>query len=469
MGLKGKLSNLKGKLSNLKSKVAAKLPKRKASAPSQPPAAKGQGPSLADLQRRKLEAELNEMSTKEKLFDLSTFKRNTKRHAVVIVIVLLLISPIIVFLFISSTFHQGPFGYTTVAYYTSVFSPIFSFVSPLFHLATTQINCLSNPVACVGQQNQNITVVVYPTFNSFVTVTPASGLQSVFLTGNNTPVNLFYSVYNNANVPLGSSTNNALMLNESCGSTDNPAETHICRVMTFPTLILSDSGFSSVLFSKQTSTNETEISVSCPSKKSGIVLPTLSSIILNFTIKNYSAGSLLPVQFASRSFSEQLLAAAQPLIANLPSISFVSPGPLQIEMQVVEPMPIITGSGNVPIVISITDNGAGANAYSINSLSIFIPKSMWPINPQSNGWNCISSTSSIKMQFAIPGNSYWMCTSTASNQQLQSVGAQFILPQVASLSSMHFNTVPIFAYMNYNYYEYVNMPYKIIAAPSVCG
>jgi hypothetical protein len=426
-----------------------------------------------ELQARKYEAEIKEIQRESRnrtqIFDFETLRRNTKRRAAVIFIVLLVISPVIVFFFLSSTSHQGPFAYNLEAYYTSVFAPVSSLISPLFGIVTSQLACIGNPVVCVGQQTTNITVVVYPTFTSFVTVTPASSIQTVFLTGNDTPANLFYTVSNNANVPLGASTNNALFLNESCGSTDNPAEAHICVVTTSPKVILSNASFSSVLLSKQTLTNETKMSVSCPSKSSNIALPTLSSLILNFTIKNYSAGSILPVQFVSQQFSQQLLASSQPLEPNLPSVSFVSPGPLQIVMSVVEPMPIITGTGNIPITITVKNNGVGANAYKVNSLSIFLPKSMWPTSPQGSGWKCVSSTSSIKMQFAIPGSSYWVCTNTESTQQLQSAGTQFVLPQITSLSSLHFNTVPIFAYMNYNYYEYMNMPYKISASGSVCG
>ncbi len=429
--------------------------------------------ALRKLEAKKIELEIKQSERAEKrensAFNFGGAKRRVKRSAVWLILILIIITPLIVFYFEASSSHSGPFNYTFEAYYTSVFAPIGSFISPLTSLISSQSMCIFNPINCVGQQNVNITKVVYPTFTSFVSFTPASNPQTAFLTGNNTPVNLYYDVENTANIPLGFATNNALVLNESCGSTNNPPAAHICTATTSPTTMLSNANFVSALLAGATTPNQTTVSVSCPLKNSQISLPTLASIILNFTIKNYSAASLFPIQFVSKQFDQQLSLSSQALIPNQPSISFVSPGPVQVTMSAVEPLPILTDSGNVPILIAIKNKGSGNNGYKINSLSLFVPKSLWPSNPQSTGWNCSTSTHSIKMQFALPGSSYWMCTTNASSQQLESSGAQFVLPQLTSLSTMHFDTVPILAYINYDYYEYSDMPYIIRSSGSVCG
>jgi hypothetical protein len=453
--------------------------------------------SLDELEREKVEKEIAKLGREEKeeerearartsFFDRDAIVRAVKKHTMLIILVLIIMILPGFFLYIDYTGHTGLFSYQEASFYDPILSSVGSFFAPLGHLLASYWACIGTPVLCQGFQNTNTTVVVYPTFSSFLTTTPAANPQTVFLIQNGANSGqLFYSVTNNANIPLGMDTGNPILFNASCGSLDNPAGVMVCQntVSLSPGIppnvlnnVQSDYRLVSSIFPGETIENQTVISASCPVNPQ-ITLPSIADVLLNFTIKNYSAASISPIEFISNSFDEQLLSSQQGLVPSEPSVTFVSPGPLQIALGTSEPQPIITDTGNVPINIQITNNGPGS--YIINSLIIYVPKSLWPSNPYpagaQGGWQCsdvadIPSLASLReIDFVFPTSGYWACKTTISSSAIEVSGIQIILPNVPGLGGMHFNTVPILTYLNYNYIQQMEMPFVLRPEAGTCA
>lgn len=373
------------------------------------------------------------------------------------------------------TNHRGVFSYQDQAFYSPFINGISSFLSPLFSGFSGDIGCVVQAfsgTACIGYSTSATVQNVYPTFNSFLTLTPAPGTvnsifgsyQALFLTSKSgSPGQLFYSVQNTANVPLGTDTNNPILLNESCGNPSDPAAGTNCMATTvFTPNIPPNSKFVSIILPQQTIENHTNLEASCPGALPGEVLPSSGTVTVpsvgiigaNFTVKNYSAATTYPIEFLDSGFAQQLESASQAVQPNQKSVNFVTPGPLQITISASEPLPITTNTGSIPLSIAIDNYGTGS--YVINMLSVFIPKSLWP-NPITIGsYTCSSSNGGRRLNFILPNSSYWNCTLVTPIQQNQFSGSSgaFVLPQVTSLPpAQHFDTVPIITYLNYNYIQ----------------
>ncbi len=460
----------KDRVKNAGSKVSggfSKVFRRQAAGPSATNLEQTEGEKLMALRLKRAEAEAR---APYQLFDRAAFVRGTKKYSAIIIILILIALPVIIFVYLSTSSHTGFFSYQEQSYYGPIFSGVWSYISPIWGLISGELACVANPVSCVGVQNTNVTQNVYPTFTSFLSANPSQGTQTTFITSSypGTPADLFYTVQNTANVPLGYDTSNNVLLNTSCGSTDDPAATFNCQ---YSTNITSpkpyDARLSPVLEAGQTITNQTAVNVFCPTNLQ-VQLDSIASIQLNFTITNYSAASIVPIEFVTNAYATELSIAGQELVPNAPTVSFVSPGPISIILSTSDPQPIETQSGNMPISVQVSNANPG-NSYSLNALSVFIPMSLWSVNVSSEIsqlnpiWSCSQANGGRTMGFVLPSSGYWNCTAKNPNDIVQ-----LVLPQVLSLpGAEHFDTVPLLAHVNYNYIQKMNMPYVIRGSSAV--
>ncbi len=468
MAWRDRVKNAGSKIRNAGSKVSSSLFRRNSPASSAPSTPNDTiAEQLSALRLKQAEAAAREPY---QLFNRANVVRGAKKYSAILIILVLISLPVIIFVYLSVSNHTGFFSYQEQSYYGPIFSAIGSYISPLFSLVSNELACVANPVTCAGTQNTNVTQSVYPTFTSFLTTVPTQNPQTAFIISSSSanPVDLFYTVKNTANVDLGTKVGIPVLVNTSCGSTDDPAAAFNCIYttgITSPTEY--DAGLTPLIYSGQTITNQTAIGVSCPPSTSPgnqVQLDSIASLQLNFTIENYTAASIFPIELVENAYAQELSVAGQPLIANAPSVTFVSPGPVQVTLSTSEPQPVETITGNIPINIGVTNSGSGSNYY-LNSLSVFVPMSLWPVNPSDRSnpnnpnpsWTCSPSNGGRTTNFVLPNNNYWNCTAQNPNNVVQ-----LVLSQVTTLpGAEHFDTVPLLAHINYDYIQDMDMPYVL--------
>ena len=411
-----------------------------------------------------------ERKIKTRLFDTDTLIRNAKKHSLIIApFIILLVIIVIYFIFIAPT-NVG-IVYTEVTY-GSIFSKIGSLISSGISSISTFIADVQNPNLLISQP-QVTSVNSTPTFLSFLTFNYPTN-QEVVLTTNPQQGTIFYSVYNNGNIPLGPATPNNLQVNISCGSTVSSGAAKFCQDMltefTNPAETQSsppaikDSSLVNILAQGETKENTTTFELSCPPPTDKLTFPLSMSFLASFLIKNYTAAVILPIEFMSNSFQSQLVSSAQSFVPAEPSFNFYSAGPVQIEVYTVVRQPIVTKIDSVPLEVTIKNNGN--YPYEINELSLYISKDFYPSNPATSYWNCVTATPIQRQGFQFPGSNYWDCY--ISNSNILKSGSTFYLDlsPVSSLNGMHFNTMTVIGYVNYNYNESLNMP--VVVANQTC-
>jgi len=412
-----------------------------------------------------------ESKAKTKLFDTESIKRSAKKHFIIAIpFIILLVLVVLYFIFIAPT-NVG-IVYTEVAY-GSIFSKIGGLLSSGISSISTFIAGVQNPNLLITQPQVTATNST-PTFSSFLTFSYPSN-QEVVLTSDPQQGTILYSVYNNGNVPLGPDTPNNLEINLSCGSTVSPGAAKFCQDMLSKFIsppetqssppAIKDSSLVSILAPGETKENITTFELSCPSASDKLTFPLSMSLLASFLIKNYTAAVILPVEFMSDSFQSQLVSSSQAFVPAEPSFNFYSAGPVQIEVYTVVKQPVITKIDSVPLEVTLKNNGN--YPYQVNNLSIYISKYFYPSNPSTSYWHCVTANP-VKMQgFQFPGSSYWDCY--ISNSKILSSGSTFYLDlnPVKSLQGMHFNTMTVIGYVNYNYNETLNMP--VVIANQTCS
>ena len=406
-----------------------------------------------------------EEKQKNRLFDTTSAKRSIKRNSVLFApIIVLLVIVVIYFIFIAPT-NVG-IVYTEVTY-GSIFSKIGGLISSGISSISTFIAEVQNPNLLVTQP-QVTAVNSTPTFLSFLTFSYPPN-QQVVLTTNPQQGSILYSVYNNGNVPLGPDTSNNLEVNISCGSTVSPGAAKYCQDLLSKFIsppetqssppAIKDSSLVGILAQGETKENITNFELSCPPSSDKLTFPLSMSFLANFLIKNYTAAVILPIEFMSDSFQSQLVSSSQALVPAEPSFNFYSAGPVQIEVYTVVKQPVITKIDSVPLEVTLKNNGN--YPYEINNVSLYISKDFYPSNPSTSYWNCVTANPVQMQGFQFPGSNYWDCY--ISNSKVLSSGSTFYLDlnPVNSLNGMHFNTMTVIGYVNYNYNETLNMPVVI--------
>jgi hypothetical protein len=417
--------------------------------------AHGYSPELLKLEQEK--------KKNRKLFNTDNVVRSAKKHSLIIAPFIILLVILGVYLVFVAPSNVGVV-YTEVTY-GSIFSKIGSLISSGFSSVSTFIAEIQNPNLLITQPQVTSTNTT-PTFSSFLSMNYPSG-QVVTLTSNPQPGSIYYSVTNNGNVPLGPGTPNNLLVNISCGSTVSSGAATYCKDMlsafTNPAQTsssppkIADASLLNILVPGETKENTTDFTLSCPTKK--LTFPLSMSFLASFLVKNYTAAVILPVEFMSNSFQNKLISSSQAFVPSEPSFNFYSSGPVQIEIYTEIKQPVLTKIDSLPLEVTIKNNGN--SPYEINNLSIYISKQFYPTNPSSSYWSCSNAVSITRQGFTFPGSGYWDCYIN-SKSTLDSGSSFYLgLNAVNTLNGMHFNTMTIIGYVNYNYNESFNMPVVI--------
>ena len=411
-----------------------------------------------------------ENKAKTRLFNTGSIIKSLKKYSLILAPFLILLVVIVVyFIFVAPT-NVG-IVYTEVTY-GSIFSKIGSLLSSGISSISTFIAEVQNPNLLVTQP-QITAVNSTPTFLSFLTFSYPPN-QEVVLTTNPQQGTILYSVYNSGNVPLGPDTPNNLEVNISCGSTISPGAAEFCQDMLTKFITPSEtqssppaiknSSLVNILVQGETKENTTTFQLSCPPSADKLTFPLSISFLGSFLVKNYTAAVILPIEFMSDSFQSQLVSSAQAFVPAEPSFNFYSAGPVQIEVYTVVKQPIITKADSIPLEVTLKNNGN--YPYEINNLSLYINKAFYPSNPTTSYWNCVTASPIQRQGFQFPGSGYWDCY--INNSKVLSSGPNFYLDlsPVSSLNGMHFNTMTVLGYVNYNYNETLNMP--VVIANQMC-
>lgn len=405
-----------------------------------------------------------------KLFNGDKLVRSTKKYSLIILIFMILIAPLSVYFIFFAQSNVG-ISYTEITY-GSIFSKITGLISSGISSISTFIAEVQNPNLLVSQPT--VTAVnSTPTFLSFLTFSYPSN-QEVVLTTNPQQGNILYSVYNNGNVPLGPGTPNNLEVNISCGNTYSQGAAQYCKDMLdkFTSPVenqisppkIVNSNLVDILAPGETKENSTTFYLSCPSPSDKLTFPLSMSLLANFLVKNYTAAVILPVEFMSDSFQSQLVSSAQAFVPAEPSYNFYSAGPVQMEVYTVIKQPILTKIDSIPLEVTLDNHGK--YHADINNISLYINKEFFPSNPSTSYWSCVTATSMERQGFEFPGSGYWNCY--INNQKVLNSGTTFYLDlnPVNSLDGLHFNTITVLGYVNYNYNESLNMP--VVVANQTC-
>ncbi|MGC8533649.1 MAG: hypothetical protein ACP5MV_03435 [Candidatus Parvarchaeum sp.] len=412
-----------------------------------------------------------ENKAKTQLLDKDLLKKSLKKHSLLLApFIILLVIIVIYFIFVAPT-NVG-IVYTEVTY-GSIFSKVGGLISSGISSISTFIAEVQNPNLLVTQP-QVTAVNSTPTFLSFLTFSYPSN-QQVVLTTNPQQGTILYSVDNNGNVPLGPDTPNNLEVNISCGSTVSPGAATYCKDMLSKFInpaetqssppAIKDSSLVGILAPGETKENITNFELSCPPSSDKLTFPLTMSFLASFLVKNYTAAVILPIEFMSDSFQSQLVSSSQALVPAEPSFNFYSAGPVQIEVYTVVKQPVITKIDSVPLEVSLKNNGN--YPYQVNNVSLYISKNFYPSNPSTSYWSCVTASPTQRQGFQFPGSNYWDCY--ISNSKVLSSGSTFYLDlnPVSSLNGMHFNTMTVIGYVNYNYNETLNMP--VVISNQVCS
>lgn len=385
---------------------------------------------------------------------------------------------IIVFFFVSYHYIVTSPSFSTANTYLLLHFPVLGTIGHLIASIPSSIssglNFISNPLASTTPPSQVVNVT--STFTSFLGLSAPTG-QTLTLTGTSETQSFSYFVTDNANVPVGSSTSNNVLENISCGGTSTQA-TSVCDALLsdFDTPPATSQSSPPIVTGFPLTANELptqSLSYSftatfkCPS--SPIKFPTYGSFLLGLTTFNYTAGSILPLEYASQSVAAQLTSASHPLIPSLPSVVFVTAGPIQLKLSTNLPEPILTKADQVPINVQI--NNIGTGSYSLNAVSLFISTNLSQSNPDeltaNSMWSCSVSSGLTRQNFVFPAG-YWNCT---ISPRFLSSGSSFLftLPAMQTLNGLHFNTIPVLGYVNYNYASKLSLPFVVQNETTVCG
>ena len=398
---------------------------------------------------------------KRRLFDPDKTVYTAKKYSVVIAALAIIIIPILIYWFVYGQNSASAQYFNT--YYGASFKPVTGLISSIENSLLTGIEVIQNPYN-IGGTAPPPTINTTQTFKQFLVLTAVPN-QVITMTNNPQLSTILYSIKDNANVPLGSGTPNNVLVSLSCGSTVSQQSAKVCQDMlsnfTSPVHassppVITNLPLISEILPSETIDNSTSFYLNCPLAKT--TFPTGATVLGNFTIKNYTAATILPIEFVSYNFNQKLLQASQPVLPSVPSVNFVTPGPIQVELSVPVQQPISTQVESVPINVKINDIGTGSP--NISTLVLFVSKQFYPSNPTNGQWTCTNSFPFNRGGFQFPGSGYWACTLPAS-QLKGTTSFIFSLPHVATLGGLHFNTMSVIAGVVYNYNELLNIPFII--------
>ncbi|MBE5727834.1 hypothetical protein IHE50_00230 [Candidatus Parvarchaeota archaeon] len=449
------------------------------------PGVKATGKGVADYlqKRQQTKQSFNQLSPREKLaqIELSKMKSAKRRKGLgfgaMVLIVLLLIVGGAWFVLSGIASHTGVFSYQVGGFYGPYISSIESYTSSTFSMIS---KFLSNPEGYITDYFFPQTTVVTPpvtTFTSFVTITPPPSEQSLYITSSssspsNPPPsqNLEFVIGNSANLPLGSGYPNKLNLDITCAKGDN-----VCSNLTD---LGNGKSFSpNVIFPGSEVQESAPIDIWCPTNNPSLAkeLPVQSSVQIIANATNYTAASLLNLQYINSTFYNELLYSSQAYIPAEQATVVPSQGPLEVIPNLGESEPVASAQN---ASISIKINNLGSGNYALNNLTVYLPYKYSfyngvsyegysfssVVNMNKNSFDCslldISQNNQLDIvqNFAFPTYYYIKCWPT----NLQQSSFLLELPNFTMPNEAHFETIPIIFQMNYNYTQTSSVSFYVI-------
>ncbi len=446
------------------------------------PGVKATGKGVADYlqKRQQTKQSFNQLSPREKLaqIELSKMKSAKRRKGLgfgaMVLIGLLLIVGGAWFVLSGSASHTGVFSYQVGGFYGPYISGIESYASSTFSMVS---NFLSNPQGYITNYFFPKTTVVTPpvtTFTSFVTITPPPSEQSLYITSSSptspTRESLEFVIGNSANLPLGSGYPNKLSLDITCAKGDN-----VCSNLT--DLGNGESFTPNVVFPGSEVQEGVPINVQCPTNNPSLAkeLPVQSSVQIIANATNYTAASLLNLQYINSTFYNELLYSSQAYIPAEQATVVPSQGPLEVIPNLGESEPVASAQN---ASISIKINNLGSGNYALNNLTVYLPYKYSfyngvsyegysfssVVNMNKNSFDCslldISQNNQLDIvqNFAFPTYYYIKCWPT----NLQQSSFLLELPNFTMPNEAHFETIPIIFQMNYNYTQTSSVSFYVI-------
>ena len=162
--------------------------------------------------------------------------------------------------------------------------------------------------------------------------------------------------------------------------------------------------------------------------------------------------------FVNKQYVKTLVSSQQSFYAQQPSEDFVSPGPVEIVANYQGQMPILNSTTLVPINIQMTNGGQGNVA--INSFDIIFNSTDFSAASLDVGGytiptsgDCIPATAKTILSFKLPGAGYEDCHIPSNYFKNSGINTliNLNLNLVHFNSNLHFDTLPIILYTNYNY------------------
>ncbi|MGC8681878.1 MAG: hypothetical protein ACP5TF_01120 [Candidatus Acidifodinimicrobium sp.] len=368
--------------------------------------------------------------------------------------------------------HTGIFSYQLGSFYGPYISSIESYTSSTFSMIS---GFLSNPQGYITNYFFPKTTSVQPpvtTFTSFVTITPPPSEQSLYITSSSSSnsQNLEFVVGNSANLPLGSTYPNKLNLDIACAKGDN-----ICSNLT--NLEYGESASLNVVFPGSEVQESVPIEVHCPTDNPPLAkqLPVQSSVEITASATNYTAASLLNLEYINSTFYGQLLYSSQTYIPSEEATVVPSQGPLEIIPNLGESEPVLNDQN---ASISIQINNLGSGTYVLNNLTVYLPYKYFfyngvsyegysflsVVNKNKNSFDCSlldtgqNSQLDVVQNFAFPTYGYIKCWPDNMKQS----SFLFELPSFTMPNQAHFETIPLIFQTDYNYTQTSSVSFYVI-------
>lgn len=439
--------------------------------------------NLASLSPREqlAQAELNRIKTKGR-------KKKFSLAAAVLIILIIVIGAI---WFIRSQFVSPFLKYKIGGIYEPYFSAFSGYVSST---VSSISGFLSNPEGYINNYFfPKTTQVTQPvmTFTSFVSITPPASEQSLYITPSSSASaqNLLFVAGNLANVPLGSNYPNKLKFNVTCAPGNE-----VCTNLT--NLAGGELVQPSVIFPGNQLQQSAPVSVHCPTNNKALAkqLPVQTSVQIISDATNYTAASLLDLEYMNSTFYGELVSSSQAVLPIQEATVIPSQGPLEVTPNIGESEPLLSDQN---VSVSITINNLGSGPFVVNNLTIYVPESFTtkkinyiplqhPVlsTSQTEGYSlqgidelnslafqCVSlgqtanDNLNIVQNFVFPTYGYIKCWPRDLNQesflfQLSS----FIMP-----NSSHFEMIPMLFQMSYNYTSTASLSFYVINDTTCTG
>ncbi|MCW1293974.1 MAG: hypothetical protein OH316_01665 [Candidatus Parvarchaeota archaeon] len=455
---------------------------------------------------------LQSLSPREQLaqLELNKMKAQSRRKRIGLggVVLIVLILGVGGWLFVSSGIisHTGIFSYQIGGFY----GPYISIISGYISSTTSSITSfLSNPEGYITNYFfPKTTSVQTPitTFTSFVSITPPATEQSLYITSSSASSSantqdLLFIADNLANVPLGSNYLNKLKFNVTCAPGDN-----VCTNLT--DLAGGELVQPNVIFQNNQLQLSAPVNVHCPTNNKALAkqLPVQTSVNIIADTTNYTAASLLNLEYINSTFYNELISSSQAILPTQEATVIPSQGPLEVIPNLGQSEPL---QNDQNASISITIDNLGSGSYALNNLTIYIPETDPPAGistdastiipgggsgsspaasspsmTQSNGYElqgidylnsltfqCVSLSTgannglNIVQNFAFPTYGYIKCWPLNLNQN----SFLFQFSNFFMQNNEHFETMPVLLQINYNYTSTASLPFYVINDTTCAG